>query len=343
VDSLLGRRIGRQFPNLAPVDERAHPNTTELWMKLRDLDNARLTLKFFGYEMARSLAATLPPPPIQPPGPVWLESKPSTQSDLESAWAAYWIGQLKAAHIFHRKLWEFAYVLQAVHENGHLRAGARGLGFGCGQEPLPSYFASHGIDVTVTDLAPEDSQGRGWIDTDQHTSSLDAAYHADLVDRARFDRHVSLRYVDMNAIPTDLAGYDFCWSICALEHLGSIRQGLDFIENSLSTLQPGGVAVHTTEFNFLGDEQTIDNWPTVLFQKQHFRELTDRLRGKGYDVAPLNFDVGDKPLDRFIDLPPYVHDWTAYQREVWTGPAPQIKLSIDGFACTCFGVIVRKP
>ncbi len=132
------------------------------------------------------------------------------------------------------------------------------------------------------------------------------------------------------------------WSICALEHVGSITKGLDFIENSLRTLRSGGIAVHTTEFNYMNDRQTIDDWPTVLFQKQHFRELAERLERQGHHVAPLDFDVGDKPLDKFIDLPPYAHDWTPYQHDIWKGPSPQIKLSIDGFACTCFGIIVRK-
>jgi hypothetical protein len=343
VDSLMRQRLPvQQTRPLALVDERSHPNIDALWLLLRDLDNARLSIKFFGYELGRNLAAALPARTGLMARHVGLQSKPSTQADLESDWAAYWIGELKSAHIFHRKLWEFAYVLQAIHENGCLRPGSRGLGFGCGEEPLPSYFAEHGVDVTVTDLGPAEAAGKGWIDTSQHTSSLDAAYHAHLVSREQFDRHVSLRYVDMNAIPADLRDFDFCWSICALEHIGSIKKGLDFIENSLRTLRSGGLAVHTTEFNFLNDERTIDDWPTVLFQKQHFRLLAERLERQGHYVAPLDFDVGDKPLDKFIDLPPYNHDWTAYQRDIWKGPVHQLKLSVDGFACTCFGIIVRK-
>jgi SAM-dependent methyltransferase len=324
------------------VDERSHPNADELWVLLRDLTNAKLTIKFFGYELGRMLADSLPARTGLVPRHVGLQSKASTQADLETDWAAYWLGELKLAVIFHRKLWEFAYVLQAIYESGHLHAGARGLGFGCGEEPLPSYFADHAMDITVTDLDPGESAARGWIDTNQHTSSLDMVYQEHLVSRALFDRHVSLRYVDMNAIPADLRDYDFCWSICALEHIGSIKKGLDFIENSLRTLRPGGIAIHTTEFNFLNDEQTIDDWPTVLFQKRHFCELADRLERQGHHVAPLDFDVGDKPLDKFIDVPPYQYNWNAYQRQVWESGVQHLKVSVDGFACTCFGVIIRK-
>ncbi|MGA8191848.1 MAG: methyltransferase domain-containing protein, partial [Acetobacteraceae bacterium] len=323
------------------VDERSHPNTNELWVLLRDLNNAKLTLKFFGYELGRRLSVALPPLTHLVPQHVGLESKPSTQADLESDWAGYWIGELKSARLFHRKLWELAYVLQAIHENGHLRSGARGLGFGCGEEPLPSYFANHGIDVTVTDLDPGAAAAQGWVDTNQHTSSLDMVYQAHLVGREQFDKYVSLRHVDMNAIPPDLRNYDFCWSICALEHIGSIRKGLDFIENSLHTLRSGGIAIHTTEFNYLDDEHTIDDWPTVLFQKRHFRELAERLESQGHRVAPLDFDVGNKPLDTFIDLPPYHHNWNSYQRDIWKDEIQHIKVSVDGFAVTCFGIIIR--
>ena len=37
------------------------------------------------------------------------------------------------------------------------------------------------------------------------------------------------REVDMRAIPTDLRGFDFAWSSCALEHLGSLGAGMAFV------------------------------------------------------------------------------------------------------------------
>jgi 2-polyprenyl-3-methyl-5-hydroxy-6-metoxy-1,4-benzoquinol methylase len=337
--TIYGDRGGRR---LGLVDTNLRPNLDPYWLAIRDLDNLRLTVKHFGYELARNLSAALPPPTGLEARRVGLSSKPSTQADLESDWARYWIAELKVAHIFHRKLWEFAYALQAIFEHGHMRAGARGLGFGCGEEPLPSYLANLGIQVTMTDLAPDAAAAKGWIDTAQHASTIDIGFRPELVSREVFDRNVRLRYVDMNAIPPDLCDYDFCWSICALEHVGSIRQGLDFIENSLQTLRPGGMAVHTTEFNFLNDKQTVDNWVTVLFQKEHFRSIADRLERQGYEVASLDFNVGNKPLDRFIDVPPYQWELSPEQC-AWGSQPGHIKLSVDGFACTCFGLIIRKP
>jgi hypothetical protein len=318
------------------------PNLNALTLKLRDLHNLALTVKFFGYDLARRLAEDLPQLQQLDPQSINLCSKASTQADLESDWAAYWCGELKVQRIFHRKLWEFAFVLQALWERGMICPDKRGLGFGCGHEPVPSYLASKGVQLTVTDMAPEEARSKGWMNSDQHTTTIDSLFMEHLVDRATFDHNISLRYVDMNAIPEDLTGYDFCWSVCALEHLGSIAAGLAFVRNSLATLRPGGVAIHTTEFNFLDDSQTVDNWPTVLFQRRHFMQLAAELRREGHDIGELDFRIGDKPLDKFIDVPPFAHDWPKPLALEWRDSPAHLKISIDGFASTCFGLIIGK-
>jgi 2-polyprenyl-3-methyl-5-hydroxy-6-metoxy-1,4-benzoquinol methylase len=318
------------------------PNLGALSLKMRDLNNLALTVKFFGYELARKMAEELPSLQAKEPFFVGMQSKASTQADLESDWAAYWLAELKAPRLFHRKLWEFAYLLQGLWERDMIADGRRGLGFGCGQEPIPSYLASRGVQLSVTDIAPAEARSKGWMDSAQHTTTIDSLYMPHLIERETFDRNVALRYVDMNAIPSDLKNYDFCWSICALEHLGSIANGLSFIRNSLSTLRPGGVAIHTTEFNFLDDKQTIDNWPTVLFQRQHFIQLAEELTAEGHQVAELDFRVGNKPLDKFIDVPPFPHDFPASVSSEWGQSSAHLKISIDGFASTCFGIIVTK-
>ncbi|MCI4677319.1 methyltransferase domain-containing protein [Rhodoblastus acidophilus] len=329
--------------NVANVDDQSRPNLSALALRLRDIDILALNIKYFGFELARRLAAELPPRQDAAYRPVGLACKPSTQADLESDWCAHWCAQLRIPVVFHRKIWEFCFLLQALAESGQLAPGRRGLGFGCGEEPIASYLASRGVQATVTDLQSEEAAAAGWRDTGQHLSSLEQAYKDYLVPREAFDALVSHRSVDMNALPDDLAGHDFCWSICALEHLGSIEKGMDFVVNSLRTLKPGGVAIHTTEFNFLDNGRTLDNWPTVLPQRRHFEALAERLRADGHEVAPLDFDIGEKPLDRFIDVPPYPGDPSGKLETMRAQhDSTHIKLSIDGFASTCFGLIVRK-
>jgi len=326
---------------LSLLNSDFQPNINALTEAVRNIPLAHLSLKTFGYDLARALVAAVPVRQNVGPCHAGLTCRGSLQADLESEWAAYWFSQLKTPLVFHRKLWELAYVLQAVHEYGHLRAGARGLGFGCGVEPLPSYFAAHGMSITMTDLKPAEAEAAGWSATNQHAGGLDMAFHPHLVEREPFDQHVELRYVDMNAIPQDLVGYDFCWSICAMEHLGSLQQGLAFVENTLATLKPGGLSVHTTELNINALGPTIDNWPTVLFQRKHIETLAERLRRQGHHVAPLDFSLGDRPLDRFIDLPPFHHDLSPELAQ-WVGAPQHLKVAVDGFAATCFGIIVRK-
>ncbi len=336
----FGRRVKELFW-LISAPPRSRLDVSPASTQLRDVHNLALNIKFFGYELAKQVAEAIPPRTNLQPIHKDLPSKPSTQTDLESEWAAYWFQELRIPVIFHRKLWEFAYVLQALHDTDMLRAGRHGLGFGCGAEPIASYLAARNVDVIATDLPPQSRVARGWLESGQHASTLDSMFQPHLLNRETFEARVSLRFVDMNDMPDDLRNFDFCWSICALEHLGSIEKGLDFIVGSIETLRPGGVAVHTTEFNFLDDERTLDNWPTVLFQRRHFEALAARLHALGHKIAPLDFNVGTKPLDRFIDLPPLAHDWPDRLRE-WAGEPAHLKLSIDGFASTCFGFVITK-
>lgn len=228
----------------------------------------------------------------------------------------------------HRKCWEFVYIQAALAASGMLSPGARGLGFGTGREPLPSVFASLGVHATATD-APASVDGTdAWSSTAQWTQGRDDLFHANLVSREAFDAFVEYRPADMNAIPADLRGYDFCWSSCCLEHLGSLRRGADFIRASLDTLRPGGVAVHTTEFNLSSNELTFENPGMSLFRKRDIEEIASELTAAGHAVAPLNFWPGATQVDEHVDLPPY--------------GAPHLKLQIMGYVCTSIGITVRK-
>jgi SAM-dependent methyltransferase len=337
------KKMIRELTMLTTSGEK--PNVNDLWFALKDIDIMRLNIKNFGYQLARQMQPSFASIDCSfEPSAHGLVSKPTTQSDVESPWFKYWCNEIKAAPIYHRKLWEFAFLLQVMYENDFLHDGVEGVGFGCGQEPLASYFASRGMNVVVTDLSPEKVAGLGWAETGQHTSALEQAFYGDIVSREKFDRHVQHRYVDMNDIPDFGKKFDFCWSVCALEHLGSIKKGLDFVENSLSVLKPGGIAIHTTEYNYLSKDKTIDNWPTVLFLKKHFEELRDSLLKKGHQMLGPDFYAGNGVLDKFIDVPPYAMGEGWLSKDQWSesNQAGHLKLSVDGFACTCYGIIVKK-
>lgn len=255
-------------------------------------------------------------------------SQACTQAQMNDPAYLRWCEAMHEQPSTHRKQWEFCYILQALATHGGMTPGMRGLGFGVGDEPLTGLFASRGIKIVATDLDLQSAAEQGWVDTDQHARNKEALNGRGLCEPAAFDRLVQFRFMDMTAIDEDLRDFDFCWSACALEHLGSIGQGLRFIEDSLECLKPGGVAVHTTEYNCGSDIETLDNASTVLFRKRDFIRLARRLRRRGHDVV-LNFDTGDQPLDLHIDVPPYSQD-------------KHLKLQIAQWVTTSFGMIVRK-
>jgi hypothetical protein len=88
--------------------------------------------------------------------------------------------------------------------------------------------------------------------------------------------------------------------------------------------------------------QTKPDRSLNLFQRRHFLWLAEELRREGHYVGELDFRIGDKPLDRFIDIPPYAHDWPKPLAFEWRDTPAHLKISIDGFASTCFGLIIRK-
>ncbi|WCT75282.1 hypothetical protein PQ455_08710 [Sphingomonas naphthae] len=239
-----------------------------------------------------------------------------------------WVARLHHPRHRHRKQWEFIYILQALERAGALRPGRRGLGFGVGGERLPALMAAMGVDVVATDLPQDDARALEWRATNQHSSELDGLVYPDICDEATLRRHVAFRAVDMNHIPADLTGFDFCWSACAYEHLGSIAKGLRFVEASIATLRPGGVAVHTSELNLTSNRKTVDNQGTVLFRRRDMEKLAARLIAAGHAVAPFNFDQGEQPDDQHIDMPPY-------------GPE-HLKVVLGPYVTTSFGIIVRK-
>jgi SAM-dependent methyltransferase len=151
-----------------------------------------------------------------------------------------------------------------------------------------------------------------------------------LVDRESFRSNVEFRTCDMNNIPDDLTGYDFCWSSCSLEHLGDLQKGLDFVVESVErTLRPGGFACHTTELNVSSDTDTVEDGPTVLYRRRDIRELVDRLERRGHQVAPFVMAPDKHVLDFFVDTPPYL-------------APPHLKLQLLGYTATSAGFIVQR-
>lgn len=307
------------------VTAQGQPNISDLWRATKDIEMLRLSVKALGYELARALEPRLQAIPVDPAKVVGLDSKPATQSDMETRWCRGWCAELRERPRYHRRIWEFTYVLQALLEGSAQKAGSKVLALGMPEPAILSHLARNDVRSLVS--GPQTPRERD-----------------DLIDQVTFSRNVQHREAQAGGLTKGLSGFDACWSIGQAGAMGSIRAGMDFVRDSMSTLKPGGLAVHMFDFNFADDERTIDNWNAVLFQRRHIEALSAELKAAGHAPARLDFHVGHQPLDRFIDLPPFDTDRTAAFDRLWRDgwQAAHLKVAIDGFAVTSFGLICRR-
>jgi 2-polyprenyl-3-methyl-5-hydroxy-6-metoxy-1,4-benzoquinol methylase len=253
-----------------------------------------------------------------------------TEAQLHSPWFRHWLSRMGLEFRMHRKLWELCFIAQALEERQMLIGGKRGLGFAVGTEPLPALFASLGCEILATDQDRAAAEASGWASSNQHAESLASLQRPTICSPEIFDERVSYANVDMNEISSELCRgeFDFVWSCCSFEHLGSIERGLQFVLKAMDCLKPGGVAVHSTEFNISSDADTVDNTGTVLYRRQDMQRLADELTARGHSIH-LNFDTGNGFADHYVDLPPYKQDI-------------HLRLQIAGYTATSIALIVQK-
>jgi SAM-dependent methyltransferase len=243
----------------------------------------------------------------------------------------FWTRALKERPKFLRKQWEFVYIAQALYERGMLAPGRRGLGFGVGREPLPALFASFGCEVVATDQSLDGAIRAGWARTNEHSVDLSGLNDRGICTERMFSALASFAEVDMNAIPPALdASFDFCWSSCSLEHLGSLANGAEFVKRAMKTLKPGGVAVHTTEFNLSSNDATFEDRDLSIYRRRDIEALCAELAAAGHKVGGIDFEPGQGFADMVVDLPPFGRG------------EPHLRLRLDQFDCTSIGLVVEK-
>ncbi len=221
-------------------------------------------------------------------------------------WYKKWSRSMYLTDHLHRKAWEWCAIAQALEERDMLRKGRTGCGFAVGKEPLVSLFASLGTKITASDAPLSESAGE-WAATNQHAASLEDLHKPNILAEGLFRENVQFQYVDMRdqgSFPSEQ--YDFIWSSCAFEHLGTLDAGHRFvIESAEKLLRPEGVAVHTTEFNVSSDDETITTGPSVIYRRKDLNRLDASLRKIGCGMVPVDYTLGLHADDLNYDYPPY--------------------------------------
>jgi len=250
------------------------------------------------------------------------------QADFLTKDYEYWCSVFKQKPFFHRKQWEYVYILKTLSQRGMLLPGKKGLGFAVGTEPIPSVLASHGCHIVATDIDPVIGEEKGWANGNQLCRQVHDLNSLNICSTEHFENHCTYRPVDMNNIPEDLRAFDFNWSSCSFEHLGSIKKGLDFLYNQIQTLKPGGVAVHTTEYNISSNDETLETDNCVIFRRRDIEDVVTKIRNEGHNVAELDYSIGWLPFDYKVDEPPW--------------GIPHLRLKLGPYVCTSIGIVITK-
>jgi 2-polyprenyl-3-methyl-5-hydroxy-6-metoxy-1,4-benzoquinol methylase len=270
-----------------------------------------------------------------------LTSSVCRYEDFFSDWYQRWAGRLKldrpdidpnfAGSTVQRKAWEWCAIAQALEERGMLAEGKTGCGFAVGTEPLASAFASLGVRVLGTDQPLETGTG-AWAAGNQHAASLEALYHHNIIDLEGFKQKIRFKPVDMRDLGLPWGEtYDFIWSSCSFEHLGTLETGMTFVLNAMELVKPGGVAVHTTEFNLSSNLDTVEEGANVIYRKQDLERLEGRLRKLSCAVSVFDLYGGDHQHDIEYDYPPY----GSHGRQ-------HVKLLLHDYVVTSVALIIRK-
>lgn len=238
-----------------------------------------------------------------------LQTRLATAAELKDERSFEIMHSLGESVRLHRKQWEFIFIFKVLQELNMLGPGKKALVFAAGEEPLVSFFASKGVHVTATDMDHNAAKEAGWL-TDNHknqfATSKESLFRPNLISRKKFDELVEYRTLDMNHLPAELfQTFDFVWSTCALEHVGSILLGQIFALQSVRLLKQGGVAVHTTEFSLSSLDKTVDYEGTVIWRKKDMYNMLESAKILGINVTPPCFAAGNDELDQKPDVPPY--------------------------------------
>jgi len=252
-----------------------------------------------------------------------------SQKQLESKVFQNWaITFAQTKDLLHRKTWEWSFIAQALYERGFLKNGMKGLGFAVGTEPLASYFCNSGVLITATDLFTDKAKIGGWVDSNQHADGISKLNSLKLCSEELFKQNCKFFHLDMNEIPDDLTGFDFIWSSCSLEHLGSLKHGEDFIYNSMKCLKPGGYAIHTTEYNVSSNTKTVESRDLSVYRRIDIEKIVFKLKRNGHHVN-ISFALGSMAADKIIDVPPYKLN-------------SHLKLKLDKYVITSIALIIQK-
>lgn len=199
-----------------------------------------------------------------------------------------WSKRLPSTDATPLERWGAAYVLQVLGCYGMLAAGARGLGVGAGGSPVADLVAEAEASVVVL--------GRR-----EDAAAADAGWQVSGTDADASHRNVSYRDAEHGQIPRDLVNFDFLWTDRIVSRAGSVAEGINLAQKAMTSLRPGGLAVHLIDFA-LTRESRDEVAGIAAFARTDLDRLALLLISRGHEVAQIKVDAHKPPtLERSAD------------------------------------------
>lgn len=242
--------------------------------------------------------------------------------------------ELREVPRFHRKQWESAMIVHTLQRLGKLRPDATGLSMGGGKELVLYAIAQHVRQLVVTDLYDRQTT---WDCA--KTDDPDAFIRTNKpfpVDDAR----LKVLRMDMRELEFPDRSFDFCYSTCAVEHIGARTDFLRHFNEVARVLADDGVYVFTTEVS-TGDV-TIRDEHNYVFSLQ---ELYEMFTECALVPEPV-FDAGITPHTINYPVPTNLRNLAHSIPELITGrllqESPHIQLMRGKHPFTCGLFVLRR-
>ncbi|MFK8013364.1 MAG: class I SAM-dependent methyltransferase [Marinicellaceae bacterium] len=184
---------------------------------------------------------------------------------------------------YHRKQWEFVTIFLCLSQQGKLNQNSIGASFGAGKEPLIYHLLPYVKSFLATDLY---SWNTGWDTAKMGKKDTPMDFLKRNAPKATDLSNLQAEEMDMRTLDIEDNSLDFCYSSCAVEHIGDHADFVQHLKEVKRVLKPDGIYVMTTEFLF--NHQTVANKGNYKFDNEYLKKLFIE---SGLDTQ-MEFDAG---------------------------------------------------
>ena len=213
----------------------------------------------------------------------------ATAPQLREPVAGGWLARLRPKGKSGVEHWRKVFTLQALRRYGVLEQGAVGLGF----EPSPSGVPAALAAMRTSVVAAFPTRPGQQLDPDALKRDLGTRAPCD---RKTFEDNVAARIVPWRRIPEELVNFDFLWSARANERLYSVAAAIQFVEDAMACLRPGGLAVHVMSYDLAPGGRSTPSTDRILLQQGDVERIALTLVSRGHEVAQFKIDADDPIL-----------------------------------------------